>query len=89
MIWRKTRQGTPTATTFAGKSLVPNCYLEPPFHANFGGKHCYFGDHIYANFNLTVVDDTHIYVGDHTMLNSYSSSKHAVCLATSSSSVGK
>ena len=47
--------------------IGPNCYLEPPFHANFGGKHCYFGDHIYANFNLTVVDDTHIYVGDHTM----------------------
>lgn len=39
--------------------IGPNCYLEPPFHANFGGKHCYFGDHIYANFNLTVVDDTH------------------------------
>lgn len=44
-----------------------NCYIEPPFHANFGGKHCYFGDHIYANFGLTVVDDTYIYVGDHTM----------------------
>lgn len=47
--------------------IGPNCYIEPPFHANFGGKHCYFGDHIYANFNLTVVDDTYIHVGDHTM----------------------
>ena len=28
------------------------CYIEPPFH---------------ANFNLTLVDDTHIYVGDYTM----------------------
>lgn len=43
------------------------CYIEPPFHANFGGKHVHFGKGIYANFNLTLVDDTHIYVGDHTM----------------------
>lgn len=43
------------------------CYIEPPFHANFGGKHVHFGDNIYANFNLTLVDDTHIYVGDCTM----------------------
>lgn len=43
------------------------CYIEPPFHANFGGAHCHFGNMIYANFNLTLVDDTHIYVGDNTM----------------------
>lgn len=44
-----------------------NCYIEPPFHANFGGKHVHFGKNIYANFNLTMVDDGHIYVGDSTM----------------------
>ncbi len=44
-----------------------NCYLEPPFHANFGGAHVHFGNNVYANFNLTCVDDTHIYVGDNTM----------------------
>lgn len=43
------------------------CYIEPPFHANFGGGHVHFGKNIYANFNLTVVDDTHVYVGDCTM----------------------
>ena len=43
------------------------CYIEPPFHANFGGAHVHFGKNIYANFNLTLVDDTHIYVGDSTM----------------------
>ena len=43
------------------------CYIEPPLHANFGGAHCHFGKKIYANFNLTLVDDTHIYVGDNTM----------------------
>ncbi len=44
-----------------------NCYIEPPLHANWGGRHVHFGNHIYANFNLTLVDDAHIYVGDHTM----------------------
>ena len=43
------------------------CYIEPPFHSNFGGGHVHFGKNIYANFNLTLVDDTHIYVGDYTM----------------------
>lgn len=45
-----------------------NCYIEPPFHSNFGGKHCHFGKGVYANFNLTAVDDTHIFVGDYTMI---------------------
>ena len=44
-----------------------NCYIEPPFRSNWGGKHCHFGKNVYANFNLTLVDDTHIYVGDCTM----------------------
>lgn len=43
------------------------CYIEPPFHSNLGGGHVHFGKYIYANFNLTCVDDTHIYVGDYTM----------------------
>ena len=43
-------------------------YIEPPLHANWAGHHVHFGNHIYANFNLTLVDDTHIYVGDHTMI---------------------
>ena len=45
-----------------------SCYIEPPLHANWGGKHVHFGKNVYANFNLTLVDDTHIYVGDYTML---------------------
>ena len=43
------------------------CYIEPPFHSNWAGKHVHFGKFVYANFNLTLVDDTHIYVGDYTM----------------------
>ncbi len=45
-----------------------NCYIEPPLRANWGGKHVHFGNNVYANFGLTLVDDTHIYVGDGTML---------------------
>lgn len=44
------------------------CYIEPPLHSNWGGKHTHFGRNVYANFNLTLVDDTHIYIGDYTLL---------------------
>ena len=54
------------------KDMCAECgegvYIEPPFHANWGGKHCHFGKYVYANFNLTCVDDNHIYVGEYTML---------------------
>ena len=43
------------------------CYIEPPFHSNFGGAHIHFGKCVYCNFNVTMVDDTHIYVGDYTL----------------------
>ena len=44
-----------------------NCYIELPFHANWGGHHVHFGSDIYANSNLTMVDDGHIFVGDKVM----------------------
>jgi galactoside O-acetyltransferase len=43
------------------------CYIEPPLYTNMGGHHVHFSKNIYANFGLTLVDDTHIYVGDGTM----------------------
>ncbi|MBQ7186265.1 MAG: sugar O-acetyltransferase [Ruminococcus sp.] len=58
------------------------CYIEPPFHANFGGAHCHFGKGIYANFGLTLVDDTHIYVGDFTMFGPHvtvATAGHPIC----------
>lgn len=48
-------------------SCGENCYIELPFHANWGGHHVHFGSGIYANSNLTLVDDGHIYVGDKVM----------------------
>lgn len=44
-----------------------NCYIEPPLRANWG-KHTHLGKNVYANFNLTLVDDTHIYIGDYVMI---------------------
>lgn len=45
-----------------------DCYIEPPLYANWGGHHVHFGNSVYANFGLILVDDTHIYVGDKTMI---------------------
>lgn len=42
-------------------------YIEIPFNSNFGARHCHFGKSVYANYNLSLVDDSHIYVGDYTM----------------------
>lgn len=54
------------------KEMLGDCgegvYIETPFYSNFGGHHCHFGKNVYANFHLTCVDDTHIYVGDYTMI---------------------
>ena len=44
-----------------------NCYIELPFHANFGGHHVHLGSHVYVNSGCTFVDDGHIYIGDNTM----------------------
>lgn len=48
-------------------SCGDNCYIELPFHANWGGAHLHMGSGVYANSNLTLVDDGHIYVGDRVM----------------------
>ncbi len=45
-----------------------NCYIESPFYANWGGHHVHLGRNVYANYGATFVDDTHVYIGDYTML---------------------
>lgn len=66
-----TRQDRPSlktrgdlAPSFA--EIGEDCYIEPPLHANWG-SHTHFGNHVYANFNLTLVDDGDIFVGDNVM----------------------
>lgn len=41
-----------------------NVYIQRPLYANWGGSHVHLGSNIYANYNLTLVDDGHIYIGD-------------------------
>lgn len=54
------------------KQIIPdqgkNNYFEPPFYANWGGQNVHLGDGVYANFNFTCVDDTHIYIDSDTMI---------------------
>lgn len=45
-----------------------NCYIESAYFANWGGHHVHLGKNVYANAGLKLVDDTHIYIGDYTML---------------------
>ncbi len=45
-----------------------NCYIESPYFGNWGGRHVHLGKNVYANAGLTLVDDTHIYIGAYTML---------------------
>lgn len=44
------------------------CYVESPYFANWGGHHVHLGKGVYINAGLKLVDDTHIYIGDHTMV---------------------
>lgn len=44
-----------------------NCYIEPPLRANWG-KNVHIGNDFYANFNLTLVDDTDIYIGNNVLI---------------------
>lgn len=48
-------------------SMGKNCYIEPPFYANWG-CHTSVGDNFYANFGLTLVDDTYITIGNSVMI---------------------
>ena len=44
-----------------------NCYIEPPFYANWGCN-MHVGNNFYSNFSLTVVDDADIFIGDNVMI---------------------
>ncbi|WHY69472.1 sugar O-acetyltransferase [Neobacillus sp. SuZ13] len=44
-----------------------NVYIEPPLHANWG-RHTHLGNDVYVNFNLTLVDDTDIYIGNNVLI---------------------
>ncbi len=44
-----------------------NIWIEPPFRFAYG-KNVFIGDNFYANFNLTIVDDHTVTIGDNVMI---------------------
>jgi galactoside O-acetyltransferase len=53
------------------KQLLGSCgnsiWIEPPVHMAYG-RHVHIGDGFYANFNLVLVDDVDIYIGNNVMI---------------------
>ena len=53
------------------KQLLGNCgenfFFEPPVHMSYG-THVHIGNDFYANFNLVLVDDGEIFIGDKVMI---------------------
>jgi galactoside O-acetyltransferase len=47
-------------------SMGENVWVEPPLRVAYG-NHVHLGDGVYVNFNLTLVDDVDIVVGDRVM----------------------
>lgn len=41
--------------------------IEQPVHMAYG-TNVHIGDHFYANFNLVIVDDIDVYIGEHVMI---------------------
>lgn len=48
-------------------SLGESCWIEPPLRVAYG-THIHIGNHFYANFNLTVVDDATVAIGNNVMI---------------------
>lgn len=44
-----------------------NIWIEPPLRVAYG-KNVYIGDNFYANFNLVLVDDIEIFIGNNVMI---------------------
>lgn len=42
-------------------------WIEPPVHMAYG-MNVHIGNHFYANFNLVIVDDIDVYIGEHVMI---------------------
>lgn len=48
-------------------SCGEHIWIEPPFKMAYGYR-THIGDYFYANFNLVIVDDIDVYIGDHVMI---------------------
>ena len=43
------------------------CYFQGPVQINYG-SHLFIGENFFANFNLTVMDDARVYIGDNVAI---------------------
>ena len=43
------------------------CYFQGPVQINYG-SHLFIGENFFANFNLTVMDDARVYIGDNVVI---------------------
>lgn len=50
------------------KSVGEGSHVEAPLRANWGGRFLSLGKNVYVNFNLSLVDDTYITIGDGTLI---------------------
>ncbi|MQW22538.1 MULTISPECIES: sugar O-acetyltransferase [unclassified Lactococcus] len=50
------------------KDIGKGSFIHPPFYANWAGKFVTIGENLYANYNLTLVDDTFITIGNDVMI---------------------
>lgn len=48
-------------------SVGDNCWIEPPIRVAYG-SHIHIGNNFYGNFNLVVVDDATVTIGDNVMV---------------------
>ena len=65
-----TRPGAVTTRTELARKLCGRIgegfWIEPPIHIAYG-SHVFIGANFYANFNLTLSDDTNIVIGDNVL----------------------
>lgn len=48
-------------------NMGQNIWMEPPVHMAYG-VNVHIGDNFYSNFNLVIVDDVDVYIGDNVMI---------------------
>lgn len=48
-------------------NIGKNSWIESPIRFSYG-THIHIGDHFYSNFNLTLIDDAHITIGNNVLI---------------------
>lgn len=49
-------------------SAGEGAYIQAPYYAMWGGRHTHLGKNVYINFNITLIEDAEIFIGDGTMI---------------------